>query len=170
MTRLIYLLIIATLLPLSAIANDEDSYFSLYLVRHAEKQAGKDPQLTACGKLRAKQLATLLTHVNLKAIYSTAYQRTMNTAAPIAKQKFLPIKHYSPKYLAQLTLQLKMLKQNALIVGHSNTTTALLARLMNNDELNKPLAESDYQQLYQLQFINNRVYLTKFKQPLFCAS
>ncbi len=169
MTRFIYLLIIATLLPLSAIANDEDSYFSLYLVRHAEKQVGKDPQLTACGKLRAKQLATLLAPINIEAIYSTAYQRTMNTAAPTAKQKALPIKHYLPSSLTQLALQLKTLKETALIVGHSNTTTALLALLTNNDALNKPLAESDYQKLYQLQFINDRVYLTEFKQPLVCA-
>ena len=38
-----------------------DDSFSIYLVRHAEKQAVKDdPKLTQCGKLRAKQIANKL--------------------------------------------------------------------------------------------------------------
>ena len=43
--------------------------FSIYLVRHAEKQAVKeDPKLTPCGKLRARPVS--YTHLTLPTIYS----------------------------------------------------------------------------------------------------
>ncbi len=141
--------------------------FTLYLVRHAEKQQKlPNPALTQCGKLRAQQLATLLSQVNIKDIYSTHYQRTMLTAAPLAKQQNVSIKNYSPRGLAQLALQLKQRKQNALIVGHSNTTPQL-AQIITDKKV-APLTEQDYQQLYQIQFINEQVILTVFKQPLIC--
>ena len=50
---------------------DSNSY-SIYLVRHAEKQMDKDdPDLTQCGEFRAKQLASILENANIKNIYST---------------------------------------------------------------------------------------------------
>jgi phosphohistidine phosphatase SixA len=167
---MIYWRYLVTLLVLLAIAVPSESagFYSLYLVRHAEKQHGRDPQLTACGKQRAKQLAQLLSTANIQAIYSTAYQRTLSTAAPIAKQQGLAIKHYSPNYLDALALQLKTGKNNALIVGHSNTTKHLLSLLTNNKKLAEPLKESDYQKLYQLTIVNQNVYLTEFTQPLIC--
>jgi len=141
--------------------------FTLYLVRHAEKQKDlPNPVLTQCGALRAQQLATLLSQVNIKDVYSTHYQRTMLTATPLAKQQNVSIKNYSPRGLAQLALQLKQRKENALIVGHSNTTPQL-AQIITGKKIT-PLTEQDYQQLYQIQFINEQVLLTVFKQPLIC--
>lgn len=144
----------------------EESY-SIYLVRHAEKQKNSDdPALTACGRLRAQHLATFLEQVPLKNIYSTKYNRTMATAQPTSQRKKIAIKNYSPKHLSQLAIRLKQLKQNSLIVGHSNTTPQLVELL--SDEKTKLLNESDYQALYQIQFTGNNVNLTLFKQPLVC--
>ena len=144
-----------------------DDSFSIYLVRHAEKQAVKDdPKLTQCGKLRAKQIANMLEHTKIKHVYSTAYQRTMATAAPFAKQHTLAIKQYSPAKLNQFAQQLLKQKENVLVVGHSNTTpqlSALLSELTVDD-----ITEKQYRNLYQIQVSSSGKTLTLFTQPLTC--
>ncbi len=141
--------------------------FTLYLVRHAEKQSeSKNPALTYCGRERAKQLATLLSNANIKSIYSTSYQRTMSTAAPLSKKKLIAIKNYNPRELEQFALHLKPRKENALIVGHSNTTPQLTQLLSQQAVV--AIGEQEYQKLYQLQFIDGKSQLTQLKQPLTC--
>jgi 2,3-bisphosphoglycerate-dependent phosphoglycerate mutase len=91
--------------------------FSIYLVRHAEKQAVQDdPKLTPCGQLRAEQIATILEHTQIKHVYNTAYRRTMETATPIAKQQQLAIQQYLPKELNQFE---NLLKQKKCLSGRS---------------------------------------------------
>ncbi len=158
------LMIAGILLVLPCLASDN---FTLYLVRHAEKQAdSKNPLLTQCGKERAKQLATLLSTTNIKSIYSTSYQRTMSTAAPLSRRQKIAIKNYDPRQLEQFSLHLKQRKENALIVGHSNTTPEL-TQLLSNQKVEK-LTEKEYQTLYQVQFIEGKSQLIRFKQSLSC--
>jgi phosphohistidine phosphatase SixA len=157
------LCVILLLSSFSTIANN----YNIYLVRHAEKlNDSKDPTLTKCGKARAEQLATLLSKTNIKHIYSTHYQRTMQTAKPLADQQQLAIKNYNPRYLGQLSLKLQQQKANTLVVGHSNTTPELVRLL--TEEIVTPLSEKDYQQLYQIQYIDEQTVLTIFQQPLSC--
>lgn len=158
------LLLLSSMFISSVAANDS---YSIYLVRHAEKLAEEEnPSLTACGKNRAEQLASLLSKVGISAIYSTSYQRTMQTARPLAKQKKIPVKSYSPRHLAQFSLQLRQKQENALVVGHSNTTPVLVELLAKQKVA--PLNEQDYQYLYQVQFVNEQAVLTVFQQPLNC--
>ena len=143
--------------------------YSIYLVRHAEKLTeSKNPVLTVCGKKRAEQLASLLSKAGIDAIYSTSYQRTMQTAKPLAKKQKMAIKNYSPKYLEQFSLQLKQRKENTLVVGHSNTTP-ILVELLTKQKV-APLTEQDYQYLYQVQVMNQQAVLTIFQQPLDCKA
>ena len=145
-----------------------DSY-NIYLVRHAEKLAdSKNPSLTACGKERAEQLASLLSKAGISAIYSTSYQRTMQTATPLAKQQKMSIKNYNPRHLEQFSLQLMQKKENMLVVGHSNTTP-MLVELLTKQKV-APLTEHDYQYLYQVQLNDEQAILTIFQQPLSCKS
>lgn len=141
--------------------------FSIYLVRHGEKLSTKDdPKLTPCGKVRAKQLASILEHANIKQVYSTPFQRTMATAAPLANQQKLAIKQYSPAKLRQFAHQLLKQKQNTLVVGHSNTTPQLASLI---SELNvSPITEQEYHHLYQVQVSNQGKTLTLLTQPLRC--
>ena len=158
------LVICAVLFLQPCLANEN---FSLYLVRHAEKEANsKNPPLTQCGKARARQLAELLSTTQIKSIYSTRYQRTLSTAAPLSNKLNIAIKNYNPKQLAQFALQLKQTRKNTLIVGHSNTTPELVQLL--SDQQVEPINEENYQNLYQLQFIAGSSQLTILKQPLIC--
>ncbi len=154
------------------VAENKPENFTIYLVRHAEKQSAssdkKDPSLTSCGQYRAKQLASLLSDIPLAAVYSTPYKRTLETSAPTAKLQQIPVKHYSPKSLQQLAFRLKQQQQNVLVVGHSNTTVKL-AGLLGNEVL-APLTELDYQKLYQVQFIGSEVVINLLTQPLVCRT
>lgn len=160
-------MLLLLILPLCLNVYAKDS-FSIYLVRHAEKQMeGDNPKLTRCGKFRAKQLATLLDETNIEKVYSTSYQRTMQTASPIANNNSIGITHYNPKHLPEFALRIKQQKNNSLVVGHSNTTP-ILVELLTGKKI-KEISESNYQMLYQVQFINEDVLLTIFKQPLHCS-
>jgi len=145
-----------------------DSY-SIYLVRHAEKVANSDnPSLTNCGASRAAMIANILSKTNISSIYSTSYERTMQTAKPLADLNNSPIKVYNPKLLNQLALLLQQKNENALVVGHSNTTPQLVELLAK--QKTSPLTEQDFQYLYQVQFINKQPLLTIFQLPLNCLA
>ncbi|WP_448212580.1 SixA phosphatase family protein [Colwellia sp. MEBiC06753] len=141
--------------------------FTVYLTRHAEKQSeGKDPNLTGCGQLRANQLAELFKNIELAAVYSTPYQRTLATAGPTANSKNIRLVQYAANGLSQLARTIKQNKQTVLVVGHSNTTPELLALLTG--QASAPMTEQEYQHLYQLQFNHNEVVVTDITQPLRC--
>jgi len=146
--------------------SQKDSY-SLYLIRHAEKQKDQDnPLLTQCGKFRAKQLASILENTKITKIYSTSYKRTMATAAPLAKQQKLSIKNYAPNKLEQLAWQLLKEKENAVVFGHSNTTPQL-AELISQTSV-MPISEKQYRRIYQITISGENRHLTLLMQPLVC--
>lgn len=120
----------------------------LYLVRHAEKaNASKDPALSACGQAQAGALATLLNEVQLPVLYHSGYQRTKQTAAASLKDG-RSLQQYDAKDLPALAKTLQSNGENALVVGHSNTTPQLATLL---SKLPAPeLGEEDYGRVYQL--------------------
>ncbi len=158
------IVLLSLLMSFPSAANNNHS---IYLVRHAEKQSSKnDPALTQCGQLRAIQLANMLSKANIKNVYSTSYKRTMATAQPIAEKQNIAIKSYAPNKLEQLTREIIQLKENVLVVGHSNTTPRL-AQLLSGQDV-KALSEQEYQELYQIQIVGETQVLTILKQPLRC--
>ena len=124
---------------------------TIYLVRHAEKakDGTRDPALTDAGNARAKKLSTLLRAKNITRIFSTDYQRTQQTAAPIAKVLDLQIESYDPRDLKGFAAKLKAQHGNILVVGHSNTTPALANALGDS---RSAIDETVYDRLYVLQF------------------
>lgn len=129
-----------------------EQLFTIYLVRHAEKdltaQSGGNPPLTQCGKERAQALSTLLKDVPIKTVYSTNYTRTINTAAPTAKAKGLEIEQYDGNNLEAIAKLLLSRKQDALVVGHSNTTGVLAGLLTGKEQADIDL--DTYNRIYQV--------------------
>lgn len=117
-----------------------------YFVRHFEKQSGHNPSLTEQGKARAVALAAYFKDISLNSVYSTNYNRTQETAAPVADVKGLTVKNYAPSDLAGFAKTLKKLN-NTIVVGHSNTTPDLLA-LMGGPRIT--IKESEYGTLYKI--------------------
>ena len=81
----------------------------------------------------------------LEKIYSTNYKRTLNTARPVVKHHGLEVTQYSPRELESLATQLIALKEDALIVGHSNTTPEMVD-LVGGEA--KPMTEEEYGDLF----------------------
>ena len=138
-----------------SLAQDTDGSFTIYLVRHAEKAVAdadmsKDPRLTKCGTLRAESIANFLSKVEIEAIYSTDYIRTQKTAEPTSKMKSLAVKSYNPRELKEFSQTLIAKEEDALVVGHSNTTP-ILAGLLINKEM-KSIDEFVYDRIYQVVF------------------
>ena len=133
----------------------------IYLVRHAEKvtAASKDPALTEIGTHRARNLADVLRSAGITKIYSSDYTRTRDTAAPLAEHLGLELQIYDPKALEPFATELLELQENALVVGHSNTTPEL-AEMMGGDG-GTPIVEGwEYDRLYLLQTENGKVTRT----------
>ncbi|HUR31988.1 MAG TPA: histidine phosphatase family protein, partial [Saprospiraceae bacterium] len=74
-----------------------DTSTTFILVRHAETTgAGSNPVLSAEGEIRANELSRIMTEVDLDAIYSTNFNRTMMTAQVTASAKGLTVSQYDP--------------------------------------------------------------------------
>ena len=113
---------------------EEPTLFTIYLVRHAEKQtAVSDPPLTVCGEERAVALQDFLSDIPIDAVYSTDFKRTQGTAAPVANAKGLNIESYDPQALEAIKRVLMAKQQDALVIGHSNTTAVLAGMLIGED-------------------------------------
>jgi len=122
----------------------------VFLVRHAERAdagmasatvAGADPELSDAGKARASALATLLKDAKITAIFTTKYQRTRDTAQPLAKAAGVAAVAIDPKDEAGLIDKVKAAAGNVLIVGHSNTVPEAIKAL----GVTEPVAIADDQ-------------------------
>jgi phosphohistidine phosphatase SixA len=120
----------------------------IYLVRHAETvpDGTRDPVLSEDGQARARWLAVILSHARLDAVYTTDYHRTANTAQPAAAANQVEPTVYDPSDLSGLAWELKAQGGRALVVGHSNTTPALVAALGGDG--GPPIRPAEYDRLY----------------------
>ena len=151
-------------------AQKSEEIFTIYLVRHAEKELSavnpKDPPLTPCGMQRAESLATFLKDVDLDEIYSTDYLRTKSTAQPTVREKGKEVQFYDPNKLEEFAKLLINNKKDALVVGHSNTT-ATLAGLLVGEELGS-FDESIYNRVYQVVLYKDKGRLHVLHSAFLC--
>ena len=123
----------------------------MVLVRHAEKMTDKkDPDLTPEGKARANNLANIMKNAALDKIYSSTFKRTFMTAMPTI-QAYNNKDHGSyrtDKVTSFIDTLLEHEKgKRFLIVGHSNTTPAILNHLLGNRVYHN-IEENDYGKIY----------------------
>jgi broad specificity phosphatase PhoE len=126
------------------------------VVRHAEKSIDdpKDPSLSEQGNIRAVKLASVLKDANLKAVYTTQYKRTQQTAQASATQAGLSLKvrnankenakTYVPDLLKEI--RKKHRGETVLIVGHSNTVPEIVKHITGQDIA--PIGENEFDRIY----------------------
>lgn len=154
---------LATAPPSRADSHDDGEPFTIFLVRHAEKDGSTgsdDPGLSACGEQRAQSIAAMLADVELDRVYSTDYARTRETALPVALSRQLEISDYNPGELDEFAALLLQRNEDALVVGHSNTTGVLAGILAGED--GEEFDEGLYDRLYQVVIaggVQRRTYL-----------
>ena len=161
MIRFYFILSLALFGATSTALAQSDELFTIYLVRHSEKDHTSENQsdlpLSQCGEQRSEALSIFLSDIELEAIYSTNYTRTLTTAQPTATAKDLEIQTYEASDLATLAQSLLANKQNALVVGHSNTT-GFLAGLLIGEE-GEDISLDSYDRIYQVVVSGNSTSL-----------
>ena len=120
-----------------------------YIVRHAEKGAGNDPDLIPEGADRAVALAELLKANGISEVYSTDFNRTRQTAQPAATDKGLAVQTYDPGNQNPLinTVLASHKGGAVLVLGHSNTAPALL-NLLTGTNAYPQMPDSQYDNIY----------------------
>ena len=104
------------------------------LVRHAERAAepAGDPGLTPAGEQRAQALAQALAGLRVNAIVTTPLRRARDTAAPLARALGLQpqvVEARGATHVPAVVDAVRAQTGAVLVVGHSNTVTAVLAAL-----------------------------------------
>lgn len=121
----------------------------IYVVRHGEKTANDgDPDLSAQGRIRATNIATILKKTGIVQIFTSKTARTRQTAAPTAALLGVPVKEYDARQPEKMVEALKAAGGNALVVGHSNTVGKLVTLL--GGEPGAAVGDDEYDRLYQL--------------------
>jgi broad specificity phosphatase PhoE len=142
---------------LTAAAAAAQSPTLVFLVRHAEKAAApaSDPPLTPAGEDRARALSETLAYASIGAIISTPYARTRSTVAPIAGQRGLTVETVAvaggvAAHAQAVAAAVRRHSGKAvLVVGHSNTITAIAAAL--GAPRLPDLCDEHYDQLFVLE-------------------
>lgn len=135
---------------------------TIILIRHAEKDVSPgadkvDPELSADGLARAGRLPKAIKKYKPGAVYSTNFKRTRNTAAPVGKWRKVEVETYDPRNLKDVAAKVLASKRKRhLIVGHNNTTPALV-NIFTGEEKYKTLPESEYGKIFIVKMKKGKV-------------
>ena len=127
-----------------ASAQDNFQPKTVFLIRHAEREdePRQDPSLKKEGVARAQELARLLANAGIKAIYTSQFARTKQTAEPLATKLGLTLASISlksnpanPRQIAEESTSevvnkiMERTGENVLVVGHSNSIPDVIKML-----------------------------------------
>lgn len=144
---------------------------TVILFRHAEKDLTEetdngDMQLSAAGKLRAERLAEIVNKYQPEIIYSTTYIRTKATVRPLARKNRSMVFMYDPRSLNEMRDFILSGKFKCIvIVGHNNTTPALVNLLIGQDKY-KTLAETEYDKIFVVKIKKNKRKPNKVREKM----
>jgi broad specificity phosphatase PhoE len=125
------------------------------LVRHAERAPGSgDPPISETGQARARALADVGKVAGVQVIITTQFQRTKQTAAPLAESLGLTMNTVGTqsdiaKHIAEVAAAVRQhAGKTVLVVGHSNTIPAIVGAL-GGPKL-ADLCETEYDNLFTI--------------------
>jgi len=133
----ILLVLFLVSINLNVFAQEEETT-KYYFVRHAEKdrsdKTNKNPELTEIGLHRANYWRDVLANVKFDMVFSTNYNRTIQTAQPTADKSNLEITFYDPRDMYNEEFQKITKGKNVLVVGHSNTTSVFANKIIGEEK------------------------------------
>jgi broad specificity phosphatase PhoE len=144
------LLALAAIMPmLGPLVGQASAQDAVFVVRHAERlDDTKDSPLSVEGRARAAHLADLLRDARITAIFVTQFQRTQQTAQPLADRlKLTPQQTLAGENRA-LIEKIRAAGPHArvLVVGHGDTVPDILKALGCEDAVT--LAKDEYDNLF----------------------
>ena len=140
---------------------------TIYVVRHAEKDTGKNPTLTTAGFARAGDLMHKLNNKGIQTIFSTDTRRTLQTADSIKLLYNIPlIKYLGDTIGNDLVNKINQNHSNGktiLVVGHSNTVPKLIRRLGVKKYTIENLGDNEFDNLFVLTYKKRKIKFKKIK-------
>ncbi len=144
-----------------------DSGTRIYIVRHAEKDTGNNPVLTAVGRERAGDLARLMKDRQIQRIYTTPYRRSTMTADSMRIQLGIDTVIYKGDTTGADLIR-KIQEHNdggkaIVVIGHSNTILRIARGLgvENIDPMDVPDYEHD--NILLVKYKNGKAEFVKWK-------
>jgi len=123
---------------------------TVMVLRHAEKSAEQvDPSLSPAGRERAARLARLLAQSGVAAIYVSDTRRARETGTPLAERLGIKLIEYPGREVDELAERLleRHRGRTVVVIGHSNTLPALLAKLSRGRYVTR-VDEDEFDGLY----------------------
>ncbi|MBK7306771.1 MAG: histidine phosphatase family protein [Chitinophagaceae bacterium] len=140
----------------SAIAQQEPGFTKIFIVRHAEKESGKDPLLTAAGNARAGDLMRVLQNEGIQKIYVSQYRRTQNTGDSLRLQLKIDTVQYAADTLCDNLINAIMVHSDfgktILIIGHSNTLPQIIRKLGVTDYPYGDIPDNEFDNLFVITY------------------
>jgi len=162
-----YLLIFLSLLAFNSNVFAQDEVTRIFIVRHAEKETGKDPLLTAEGNKRAGDLMRVLQNEGIQKIYSSKTRRTQNTGDSLRLQMNIAMELYDADTVCDKLLNAVMENRDfgktILIIGHSNTIPQIIRKFGVTDYPYGDLGDNDYDNLFLVTYKKEKARLKKMK-------
>jgi len=126
---------------------------TIFVLRHAEASAeeGKDPSLSLAGQLRAERLRQVFGEtgeLGLDGILVSQYQRSQETARPLATALGIPViveADADPATVARRALA-DFRGKRVMIIGHGNTVPGIVEALSGHRV--PPMDETDFATVY----------------------
>ena len=157
-------------MPVFAQNNSEDQLV-LYVVRHAEKDTGNNPLLSAKGKERAGALHRELQNRPLDLILVSQFKRTGMTGDSVRLYRNIETRSYKADAtgddLFNLIAALNGKYKHILVIGHSNTVPAIVRRAGAIDYTVSALPDYVYDHLFTISLGDGKIQwkLEKFGAP-----
>lgn len=141
----------------------------IYLVRHAEKDTGKNPAISLIGKERAGDLYRELKNKGIQKIFVSQYRRSQMTGDSLRIYAGIDTMHYMADttgkgLISRLTGQKKI--KRVLVVAHSNTIPAII-RSFGHPYPQAEIADNEYDNLFLLRLKKSKTVLStkKYGKP-----
>ncbi|HUH29310.1 phosphoglycerate mutase family protein [Gelidibacter sp.] len=136
------LTICITLFSVSTFAQEDtiSETTTYYFIRHAEKDRSnpseKDASLTIEGHQRAQNWSLIFQHIPFDAVYSTNFNRTIETGQPTASNNRLEIITYNVSDGYDEAFKKATTGKTVLVVGHSNTIPDFVNAVIGHEKYN----------------------------------
>lgn len=144
--------------------NGQSVKTTIYLVRHAEKEKGNDPELTPAGKERAGELLRILKDKKIKRIYVTQYRRTQMTGDSLRIQLGIDTVHYladtTGNDLLEKINQHQDFGKAILVIGHSNTVPVVIKKLGVINPVVTNVPDNEFDNLFKVKIKKGKAVLS----------
>lgn len=145
----------------------ENAATRVYIVRHAEKESGKDPVLTPGGFKRAGDLARALKNASIQKIYVSRTRRSQLTADSLRIQAGIDTVHYTADTLCDELIKTIMehrdFGKTILVVAHSNTIPHILRKLGVSDFPPGDLPDNAFDNIFLVTYKKEKAVLKQMK-------